>query len=1133
MTQTSSALLSAQSTEPAHLASGLAMTPSDAMDPRGKYRPYLSYLPVHLADRKWPEKQISIAPTWCSVDLRDGNQALIRPMGFDQKLLFFQLLKRIGFKEIEIGFPSANDVEFGFARHLIEGKLLGPDVWPQVLTQARASLIRKTFEAIAGAERAIVHVYNPTSEQQRRIVYRTDAAGVRATAVGAVQLIRQLSADMGVPIALEYSPESFTGTELRVSLDVCNAVIAAWEPGPNRPLIINLPATVELSTPNVYADQIEWFCRNVDARESLSISLHTHNDRGTAIAATELGLLAGADRVEGTLFGNGERTGNVDIVTLAMNLYSQGINPQLDLRDITQIVRTVSECNNLPVHPRHPYAGQLVFTAFSGSHQFAIDRGLTHRSLTSARHWDVPYLPIDPTDIGRDYEADAIRINNQSGGYGVAHVLRTQYDWHLPKAMTREFTDTVVKSAGNKDITDELGARFRQEYILREHPFAFVDFTIVRADANEVHCCLTVDTLSERKMLHGFGKSQLHACRDALLQVGCLPFEVVSFHKHSTNTDADQQSIAYVQIETRDRRRRFGAGIDINAGRASAKAILSAINRASEIRKYPLADCRKAMEAEYHCRIPADMEFEFEACMSRIPNTSERELPATVIWEAFCREFVEPEGPIRFVSVKYKSSSVEKRLDAPSTTCVLQISVYGEIQHLEGTGGGTIEACVNAIQEARLGEEFGKIEIAGDGYHAATTGENADVPGIAFVNISVAGRGKKYGVGIDVNTTKADVRAVISAVNRTLQHRPQSSESFSKIIYQEFGFGIPEGMRNEFNSFMYQRGIRGQQPLSVKWVWDQFASEFIDRVTPYEFKAFQWHTCHESEDVVKCELLLQRGGVDTAFRGVGVGTLDAAKDAIIKAAEDQNEVFPTFRLLDFEEHSMGAGTNARAIAFVSISINRNAVKYGVGIDSDTTLARVKALVAAINRSYRRYEYSEHELFEAMRTEFGYELPEEMYAEFTDSMKSLINSSGDPVPTRRIWERFSEEYVDRNEPFSVVSYNTVSDSEDSSVDVSSFAIRKYGESLQLSGRGRNAVAAFHDALTAVSVPTFEIHYIGEHSIFKGTDECVAYVQIETPEHERFFGIGTGPNSDHASVRAVVSALNRLLNLRKPL
>ena len=1108
------------------LTSGTMFGPADAMNPNGKYRPYLSYMPVDLPDRSWPGQQITKAPTWCSVDLRDGNQALIRPMDFDQKLQLFELLVRVGFREIEIGFPSANDVEFGFARHLIENGLLLNDVWPQVLTQARGALIKKTFDAIKGAERAIVHVYNPTSEQQRRIVYRTDAAGVRATAVEAVQLIRALADDTDSEIALEYSPESFTATELRVALDVCNAVVDAWEPDAKRPLILNLPATVELSTPNIYADQIEWFCRNVNSRSSLSISLHTHNDRGTAVAATELGLLAGADRVEGTLFGNGERTGNVDLVTVAMNLFSQGINPGLDFREMKQIVRTVTECNSIPVHPRHPYAGQLVFTAFSGSHQFAIDRGLTHRSLTSAVRWDVPYLPIDPADIGRDYEADAIRINNQSGGYGVAHVLRVQYDWHVPKALTREFTDTVVKSAGDTDITDELGARFQKEYIQQENPYGFVDFTVESADSDtdEVICCLTVDSIAERKLLHGRGKSPLSACHDALLLSGCIAFEIVSCHKHSTNTDADRQSIAYVQIETQDRRRRFGAGIDINANRATAKALLSALNRVSEIRTYVLPDFKKAIETEYHCRIPRDMETEFESCMNLIPNVSTSDLPANAIWEAFRNEFVEPDGPIRFVDGQVDTDHSIK--DAAPVTCQLKLVVDGETKLVYGKGRGTIEACINAVQGAELGEQFSKLEVFKDGYKAQTTGENSDVPAIAFVNIAVSGRGRRYGVGIDSSTEIAEVKAVISALNRTLQIRVQKPEEFIKLMDDSFSVRIPDGMQHEFLSLMNQQLSREGKPFSTKWVWDQFLGEFVDRISPYEFVEFNTRPSDEFAGKKVCELVLKQNGMLTSLRGVGVGALDAAKNAIMNGTNDRGAYLSDFRILDFEESAKGAGTNAEAIAFVSIDLDHYAVKYGVGIHQDTATARVKALIAAVNRSYRKQEYCEYELFEAMRTEFGCELPDEMYAEFTDVMQSLVGPSGDPIPTRLIWDRFAEEYLKRAVPYKVVKSITISDAENNDLDVCELALDVEGKRREGVGRGRNAVAACQDALSKCGFPNFEMIYFGEHSRNGVGEESVAYVQIEVTGQRRSFGVGIGPNSDHASVKAVVSALNRV-------
>jgi isopropylmalate/homocitrate/citramalate synthase len=853
--------------------------------------------------------------------------------------------------------------------------------------------------------------------------------------------------------------------------------------------------------------------------------LHTHNDRGTGIAATELGLMAGADRVEGTLFGNGERTGNVDIVTVALNLFSQGIDPQLDFSELKQVAEIVSVCNDLPIHPRHPYAGQLVFTAFSGSHQFAIDRGMTHRSFSSSNFWDVPYLPIDPADIGRDYEADAIRINNQSGGYGVAHVLRVNYGWRVPKALTRDFTDNVVKSVGGSDITEELGDRFQKEYMLRESPFRFVDFTTSSSSAgtsNQVKCCLTIDTVNERRQLVGVGPSPLSACQNALQSTGCIPFEIVSCHKHSTNQDADPRAMAYVQIETEGRRRRFGVGIDANTNRASAKALLNAVNRVCEIKTYVRTEFAEALETEFHCIIPDDMKSEFESAMDAVPNALSNELPASSIWNAFRSEFVEVAGPVEFVSIKIGTSQLG--MDS-SKSCILRVKINGIDKELVGVGKGTIDASIHALQTADLGERLGKIEVVGGGYHASTTGASSDVAGISFINIKTDGRGRKYGVGIDENTVFADVKAIISALNRILQTKPKAPETLVAVMKEEFGVRVPEGMHHEFLSLMNLQVGRKDSPYSSKWVWEQFLKEFVDRKSPYEFFRFEWQTLDAKPNTISCELTVRHSGVELSRKGTGVGILDAAKNSLVGIAAQNQSACPDFRLLDFVEHSTGSGTEADAIAFVSIDLDHHGIKYGAGIDSDVTTARVKALLSAVNRSFRKHEYCEFEFLEAMKVEFGCELPDEMYAEFTDVMKSIVPETGDAVQTQLIWERFAEEYLKKTSPYRVERSTTLSDSTESEIDVCDIVLDVAGKRFEGTGRGSNTIAACKDALSKFGCPDFEVLYFGEHFRHGISAESVAFVQIDISNKVRVFGVGLGPNSDQASVKALVSALNR--------
>ena len=542
-----------------------------------KYRPFPQ---IDLPDRAWPNRTIDRAPIWCSVDLRDGNQALINPMNLEQKLSMFSLLVDIGFKEIEVGFPSAAAVEFDFTRTLIDNGLIPEGVYPQVLTQARDHLIRRTFQAIEGTPQAIVHLYNSTSELQRRVVFRKDRAAIRQIAVDGTRLVRELADRTDTDVVYEYSPESFTGTELDYVVEVCDAVIEAWDPSPDRRIIINLPATVELATPNVHADQIEWFLRNVQRRDSIILSLHTHNDRGTGVAATELGMLAGGERVEGTLFGNGERTGNVDIVTVALNLYTQGVDPGLDLSDLGRLIGISDACTELPIDARHPYAGELVYTAFSGSHQDAINKGMTAQGEGL---WEVPYLPIDPTDVGRSYQA-IIRINSQSGKGGVAYVMEAEFGCQLPKTMQPEVGEVVqalTDRTGREVNAAEIWNAFRQEYLEADQPIRFLDYAISSdpQDSSRMNGRLTVEIEGRETELTGSGNGPIDALKGALGEAGWGDFKLTHYSEHALGQGTDSTAIAYIQVVRDDGTQRFGAGTHPNIAKASALALISALNR--------------------------------------------------------------------------------------------------------------------------------------------------------------------------------------------------------------------------------------------------------------------------------------------------------------------------------------------------------------------------------------------------------------------------------------------------------------------------------------------------------------------------------------------------------------------------
>ncbi len=546
-------------------------------------RQYRPYRPLELKDRTWPDRSLERAPLWCSVDLRDGNQALPVPMNIEQKQKLWGLLVAIGFREIEVGFPAAAQVEFDFIQGLIRSDRIPADVTIQVLTQAREPLIRRTMESVAGAREAIVHLYNSTSPAQRRDVFGLPRAAIKDIAVRGAELIREIASRQNTTrIRLEYSPESFSQTEVDFALEVCEAVMDVWGPTPEDPIILNLPATVEASTPNLYADQIEWFCRHLRRRDAAIVSLHTHNDRGTGVAATELGLLAGADRVEGTLFGNGERTGNLDVVTVALNLHTQGIHPDLDFSNLGEIRRIYEETVRMPVHPRHPYAGELVYTAFSGSHQDAIRKGMAARAREERTLWDVPYLPINPGDVGRQYEP-IIRINSQSGKGGAAFVMENEYGFELPRAMHADFAgaiQAVAERTGQEVPPDEILGAFRERYQGSNGPFRFVDFRSRSDDAagDLVHAELRVELDGTGRLLNGTGNGPLDACRAALEAAG-FPVRVMDYHEHALGTGSDAQAAAYVACEFQGRTW-WGAGTDSHIVRAGVRAMLSALNRA-------------------------------------------------------------------------------------------------------------------------------------------------------------------------------------------------------------------------------------------------------------------------------------------------------------------------------------------------------------------------------------------------------------------------------------------------------------------------------------------------------------------------------------------------------------------------
>ena len=543
---------------------------------------------IDLKDREWPNKEIMKAPIWCSVDLRDGNQALIEPMVVEEKIEFFNLLVKLGFKEIEVGFPSASQIEYDFLRQLVERRLIPDDVTVQVLVQCREHLIERTFEALKGIKRAIVHIYNSTSTLQRDVVFGKSKEEIKQIAIEGTRMVKKHIKDFDGEIILEYSPESFTGTELDYALEVCEAVQNEWQPTVDNKIIFNLPATVEMNTPNVYADQIEWMNKHFKNRETIILSVHPHNDRGTGVAATELALLAGADRVEGTLFGNGERTGNVDVLNIAYNMFSQGINPELNIENINEIIEVYERCCKMQVGMRHPYAGKLVFTAFSGSHQDAINKGIRAMKERGNDKWEVPYLPIDPADVGRAYEP-IVRINSQSGKGGVAFVMDTYFGYKLPKGMHKEFADIiqVIAEAQGEVSPETIMEKFREEYLTykteREYPFEFTSCKL--SDVDDMPCGDTLAKISfkykgEEKYVEVTGNGPIDAVKQALHTQAGVNFKILDYTEHALGEGSNAKAAAYVNVLDLDTgKATYGVGQSTNITRASIRAVFSALNR--------------------------------------------------------------------------------------------------------------------------------------------------------------------------------------------------------------------------------------------------------------------------------------------------------------------------------------------------------------------------------------------------------------------------------------------------------------------------------------------------------------------------------------------------------------------------
>jgi 2-isopropylmalate synthase len=736
------------------------------INPHEKYRPFP---PVNMPDRQWPSQVIAKPPIWCSVDLRDGNQALIEPMGQERKIRMFNALVKMGFKEIEVGFPSASQTDFDFVRFLIEERKIPRDVTIQVLTQAREELIRRTFESLKGCHSAIVHLYNSTSELQRRIVFKLDRRGIVEIAVKGAKLIKQLTRDLGLEdtVRYEYSPESFMGTELDFAKEICEAVMDVYEPTPKKRLILNLPFTVETATPNVHADQIEWCVRNIKNRDAIIYSLHAHNDRGCAVASTELGLMAGADRVEGTLFGNGERTGNVDIVTVAMNMFSQGIDPGLDCSNINDLVRMAEYCNQLPVHPRHPYAGDLVFTAFSGSHQDAINKGFKSMEASNSPLWEVPYLPIDPMDLGRTYEA-VIRINSQSGKGGIAYIMEKEHGMELPRRLQVEFSKVVQAIADGEGVelsADRLWQSFETEYLDGNGRYELVEHR-ARQDHGEQDVTAKIRVDGKAKTITGHGNGPVDGFVAALKADAGIEFDLVDYREHALGSGANATAVAYVELRFADGRTLFGVGIDKNIVTASLKAVISSVNRALRgASSTGVAGGRddtgpsgspvaRALKRERGLELPDSFEAEFAAAL----GPAAAMMAPSRMYDAFAAAYLDGNGPYALIAHEAEPSGKKPGDEILS----VRIASGGKEKTIRGEGPGLIAALIDALSK-ETGRSFG-LETYRE--HSLAMGSKAEVA--SYVCLT-EGETKLRGVGIDTSLATASLKAVVSAVNRALK----------------------------------------------------------------------------------------------------------------------------------------------------------------------------------------------------------------------------------------------------------------------------------------------------------------------------------------------------------------------------
>ena len=878
---------------------------------------YEAYKAINLKNRQWPNNQIKKAPIWCSVDLRDGNQALLKPMNLEKKVLFFKFLVNMGFKEIEIGFPSASKIEYDFTRYLIDNNLIPDDVKIQVLTQAREHLIKKTREAVNGAENVIIHLYNSTSIAQREIVFKKSKQEIIDIALQGTKWIKKYFNDFDGDMQLEYSPESYTGTELEFAKDICNAVIKEWGVKRDKKMIINLPATVELATPNIYADSIEWMANALVDRDNIIISLHAHNDRGTAIASTELGLLAGGDRVEGTLLGNGERTGNVDILTLGLNMFTQGIEPLLDFSNIDDIKETVEYVTEIQTNVRHPYIGELVYTAFSGSHQDAIKKGMDIQKKNSL--WRVPYLPIDPKDIGRSYEA-IIQINSQSGKGGISYILENSFGYKIPKEMEPYIASLVQQRSEEVDGVlneKEIYQLFENHFINRTDIYNIYNLEINKKN-NKTIVKASFKTPLGIKFQEGTSRGILMALVAIYESLG-VSCDIIDYSEHALSKGNDAKAATYIKLQ-QNNKIFYGVGVDTDITRASIYALLSALN----ISELSYTDDSIDIFNYFGLELPIEMQPYIVSLVQERSQEADRTLNEKEVHAVFERHFINRTDIYNITNLKILKKDENITIQALFKT-PLGVSTQ------EGTSMDALVLILEMYKKTGI-----SCEILNSS-NTVLTREGIEKR-IFFIELQ---RDNEifYGIGIDTDITRASIQALLSALNIS---ELTNNGVIRSILKNNFGYKVPKEMQPYIASLVQQRSEEVDGVLNEKEIYELFESHFINRTDIYNISNLEIHKKDKSTTIqASFKTPLGMSIEEKTSRGVLMAMIEIYRDIGISCD-----------ILDYSEHALSIGNNAKAATYIKLRKD-NEVFYGIGLDTDITYSSINALVSSLNISLNR------------------------------------------------------------------------------------------------------------------------------------------------------------------------------------